>query len=550
MPYVVPNSEAQFFVSTGLSPSHENSLYFASTGAKDSYFDGLNKFTVSEVTYQRENRGYIRVQLPVNNLIRCDYMRFKNTSFENTWFYAFITQVNYINNITTEVQYVLDPLMTWMGYFVLKPCYVERQHTVNDGIGNNICDEGLPTGTYVMEEINKTFSSDDLSVAVVYANAEAGGALVNNIYQGCTTAFFRSNEVDLLNQTLLDVVGINDADNIVGLYMLPTRYATNDALLSESYGFAKPYKDVDGYVPKNNKLFCYPYKYVEVDNMEGSTQIYEYEYFNSTPPATSSGIFQFKVLGANNGNLELVLYPLNYKDKEFVDDNTHIHNSLGMHSFPPCSWSIDSYKAWLAQKNAYYELDTAISVGDARISGGYSGLKTGMTAGAKIGSNLGGGGFVSALTGTAGAIAGGALGAGIGGYLGQQEATDLATYDNLTRNEITPHTPNQNKGTNTAAVLTSCGAKTFQVKEMTITHNYAQMIDDYFTMYGYAVKQVLTPNMNARPHWTYVKTIGCNVNGAFPASDARAIEAIFDNGVRLWHNLDEMGNYSLDNSPS
>lgn len=561
MPYVVPNSTAQFFVSTGLSPSHENSLYFASVGAKDSYFDGLDKFTASEVTYQRENRGRIRVQLPVNNLVRCDYMRFKNTSFENIWFYAFITQVNYINNLTTEVVYSLDPLITWMGYFVQKPCFVERQHTVNDGIGNNICDEGLPTGEYIMEEFNKTFSSEEQDIAVLYAQKEVGGALTNNVFQGIQTYFYRTDEVDLLNQTLIDLLGSNESDNIIGMYMLPRRYASTDAILSETYGFAKPYRDIDGYTPKNNKLFCYPYKYVEVDNMEGSTQIYEYEYFNTTPPNTSSGIFQFKVVGANNGSLELVLYPLNYKDKEFVDDNTHIHNSLGMHSFPPCSWNTDSYKAWLAQKNAYYELNTAISAGDAKINGYYAGAKIGASqgasTGAEVGTTIGGAllpGVGSAIGGIAGGLAGGAIGGLVGGEAEsarqRKQATDIAVFESMTRNEITPTTPNQNKGTNTAAVLTSVGAKTFQVKEMSITHNYAQMIDDYFTMYGYKVNQVLVPNMNARPHWTYVKTVGCNVNGAFPASDARAIEAIFDNGVRLWHNLEEMGNYSLDNSPS
>lgn len=55
-----------------------------------------------------------------------------------------------------------------------------------------------------------------------------------------------------------------------------------------------------------------------------------------------------------------------------------------------------------------------------------------------------------------------------------------------------------------------------------------------FDMFGYAVHQHLTPNMNARPNWTYCKTIGCIVHGNMPASAARDIESMFDSGVRFW----------------
>ena len=69
-------------------------------------------------------------------------------------------------------------------------------------------------------------------------------------------------------------------------------------------------------------------------------------------------------------------------------------------------------------------------------------------------------------------------------------------------------------------------------------------------MFGYAQKKIAIPNMNARPHWTYVKTVACMVEGRIPAKDKATIESIFDNGIRFWKSLDEMGNYALDNSPT
>lgn len=534
MAYVVPNSEAQFFISTGLSPSHENTLYFSSLTEKDNYFSGIGKHSVSSVTYQRENRGYIRVELPVSYLISCDYMRFRNNSFENKWFYAFITEVNYINNVTTEVRYELDPLMTWMGAFDLKECYVERQHTHNDGIGNNICDEGLPTGEYIYENVHKTIDSSDLKIAVVSASSEVGGELVNNIYSGCSTTFWSLSDISLLNQTLQDLLDSNQVENITAIYMCPSDYATTSTIARENYSYEKPYTDIDGYVPKNNKLFCYPYKYCVVDNMEGNEQTYMYEYFGTSPSTTSTGNYTFQVSGANNGNLQLLLRPYAYKgtaslytDPTTTTDTTLTHNLVQMNHFPMCSFNYDTYKAWLAQKNAYFDLETSEDIATS----GMNAINSTVSGLAKSG------------------LAGAALGA-IGGVMNVATTAGSDAIVNSLRNSITPTTSNKNVGMNNSDTLTSLGLKTFQIKEMCITKNYAQMIDDYFTMYGYAVKQVLTPDMNARPHWTYVKTIGCNVGGAFPASDARIIENIFDNGVRFWHNLNEMGDYSLDNSPS
>ncbi len=81
-------------------------------------------------------------------------MRFKNTSFENKWFYAFVTEVSYVNNITSRVSFQLDVLLTWMGDFALKSCFVERQHAAADYIGANTVPENLATGTPVVRSRN------------------------------------------------------------------------------------------------------------------------------------------------------------------------------------------------------------------------------------------------------------------------------------------------------------------------------------------------------------------------------------------------------------
>lgn len=91
----------------------------------------------------------------------------------------------------------------------------------------------------------------------------------------------------------------------------------------------------------------------------------------------------------------------------------------------------------------------------------------------------------------------------------------------------------------------------FYYFQIHLKEQYARVIDDYFDLYGYATKRVKTPNISSRPHWNYTKTIGCNVVSVnCNNNDVTAIKNIFDNGITFWKNADEIGNYSLDNSPS
>lgn len=541
MAYIEPNSIVEFFGNTGLSPNYENSLYFSTPDERDSYFDSnVTKLgAVNRCSYQRENKGSIRVELPTSQIYRSSYMRFKNVGFENKWFYAFVTQVNYINNVTTEVRYQLDPLMTWMGNFALGQCYVERQHVHNDSIGANICDEGLPCGEYIDEGVHNTFASTGMKIVIAYMNPDevgTGGGDAGGIYSACLLKV--CDDADEANTFIDSLVSDNLGDNIVNIFMCPKEFAGDSGSLpsypkNKAYSFAKPYSTVGGYTPRNKKLFCYPYKYAEVDNQEGQTQKYLYEYFNTLPDTASSGNYSFQVYGYVNANCQMLLQPTNYKTT--ADDTPYTVNDLGMSHFPMCAWGVDTYKAWLAQQNAYYPLNTALDSASGALSGAVSGSIAG--------------GAVGMAGGPVGGVIGGLIGGVGGALLGALTNYGKQTNANMIENAITPTTPTQSKGQMSADCYSAIKTKSYIVHEKSITKNYAMMIDNYFTMYGYAVKQVLTPNMNCRENYTYVKTIGCQVIGAIPAEDASAIEAIFDSGCRFWKNHNNIGNYSLSNNP-
>lgn len=545
MAYIPPNSTVEIFGDLGLSPTHDDTLYFASTSAKDSYFSALNKLgTYSNLSYSRRNRGVIRIQASMSTLVGASYMRFKNTSFENKWFYAFVTAVEYVNNVTTDIFFEVDVIMTWMGAFTLGQCYVERQHVTNDSIGANIADEGLKCGEYVCEGSSTTAFFGDYNIVLfrTWNKEKEPGAIVYQLTQGLYVPlvanyypFTQQGANDLQNK-IDELIADNRADEIVTIKLIPYHYSNNPTIETDTFTVEKPYSSVVGYVPKNNKLFCYPYKYLEVQDCENNAVAYKYEYFNTLPDATSTGYAYFSIQGSGRTpEVNIMCIPYNYNGLEY--DYEH---ATSMSNFPTIPWNVDGYKAYLAQRDSTLFGD-AIS---GMLVGGLNGAVTGA-----MGGNVSG--IVhpkTLMTPEIGAITG-AVGGAISGLSKPAKTILSDTINDLASGILPARFPNTMRGTLSSNLLSQARTKNFYFRKMCITKNYASMIDDYFTMYGYAVRNTLTPNMNARPNFTYVKTKGCIVHCNCPAEDARAIEEMFDNGIRFWKNHNNIGNYNLPNAP-
>lgn len=513
MAYIQPDGIVEFFGDIGLDSNYENTLYFSSVANKDAYFSNLSKITtVTSLSYTREHRGYIRVERPMSTMYNVGYMRYKNTGFENKWFYAFVKKVNYINNITTEVEFEIDVIMTWMGVFTLKQCFIERQHTVADTIGGNIVDENLETGEYVVQYSSQTNMFTDYSICIFQSIDDTTGEMAGLNYGGIYSGLFMyvCTTPATATQHIKDLITANKAESIVMILMLPNHFLPpvigSDNPTLDRFEITKPYTSIDGYIPKNKKLFCYPYNMLTVYNTEGESADYRWEFFNGKPDTGNAGIAAFTMRGVANVQPEISLIPENYKGAPL-----NYAERLNMSKFPQCSWSVDTFRAYIAQQEA--------------------GLGVGLVS--------------SALQAGAGYITGNPLltAKGIGHGIGQ--ISDL-----LVNKFMHPSMPTHSKGTQTNDLFVGLKTKDFYFYQMCITNQYAKIIDDYFDMFGYAVREHSTPNMDARPYWTYVKTIGCIVEGNLPTDDAKEIEKIFDNGVRFWKDHTKIGNYSLSNAPT
>ena len=113
MGYIAPSTVITFYRDTGLSPDSDNTLYFTTESDKATYFRtwGATNNRVKTLvnnSYQRENRNFVRVNAAISELYDCDYLSFTNVNYENKTYYAFIVAINYINNVTTEIEYQIN----------------------------------------------------------------------------------------------------------------------------------------------------------------------------------------------------------------------------------------------------------------------------------------------------------------------------------------------------------------------------------------------------------------------------------------------------------
>lgn len=546
MAYIAPNSTIKFLKNVPLDNSYEHTIYFASLADQTRYFSSasLVKYTLTEQSYQRVKRGYIRVEIPSDNLYDCNYIAFQNTNFGNKWFYAFVRSVEYINNAVSEIEFEIDVLQTWHFDYQLGRCFVLRSHTTTDVIGENIEPEPVDIGEYVCNGSYTNLFADlsnliiilgviDLSEDDEVETENTQGKIYDGIYGGLTLYWYKtsSSGIALLNEKLGSY--IQQPENVVALYVVP-QYLVGEALITTdqsgvinsgssgtqmtaTFGSVNSSTTLDGYYGtdntgiRNKKLLTYPYNFYHVDNGNGSSLSLRYEFFTNLTIA-------LQLNGTFTQPCKITVRPFNYKGTgNGVTLNTEV---LTLSDFPLCSWNMDAYNAWVAQ-NSIPTLTNVLT---------------------KLG--LGGAGVLSSfLTGNP-----------IGAIAGVSTAFS-AISDALTQNYKASIASDISGGNfNSGNVNVSAGKQNFYGGRFSVNYSYARKIDDFFSMYGYAINKLIAPDRVARPYWTYLKlgTVELLGTSGVPSDDSEKIVNIYKNGITWWKyftttNTAYVGRYDLDN---
>ena len=507
--YINPNSTIKILQNVPLDNTYEHTIYFADSSAQSSYFSGLAKYTFEAQSYQRVKRGYIRVATNAENLYDCNYLMFQNSAFGSKWFYAFIKSVEYINNGVSEIEFEIDVMQTWHFNYNLQECVVEREHTATDKVGDNIVPEKINLGEYKYYNIQSSGVKDKLCYVV--------DTTVNRNYEDVLYS-----QYTMLDKTIVTGMGqeLFPLDNIGADALVQWLYCGGDS--GKRVKLNNGIKDirigcntqrsfltydrpntVDGYTPKNKKLLTYPYTFCYATNYQGGSAVYPFEYFSSNPN------IQFLVSTESTSFPMASLIPYNYKGIAVNSEERICINKA-----PAVAWSCDFYDIWLANEMtniptyATNTLSNVITTGTSSMNYDSEVIDT---SGINNQLNM------------------------FGNYLSNALKADLQ--------------PPQSKG-NTCGIM-DIWNDSFDIAIMTksITAPMAMCIDDYFTKFGYAINRIKVPNRNVRPHWTFTKTIGCTITGSVPCDDMKKICSIYDRGITFWNNGNNIGNYSLSNSP-
>lgn len=523
--YVEPGTNLRLLKGVPLDPDHRNTLYFDTQTAQHDYFVSKSVETFYNYTYQRVNNGVGRVSCPADRVYACNYMMFQNAAYGSKWFYAFITSVEYVNDVTAEIRFTIDLLQTWLFEMRLGQCFIERAHTLSDQIGEYLEPEDIDTGEYKTIATQTTGFFNNYVMVVLSAATLTGEAPSVEIWKSVcggmpcglyAYAFKPSNEGDY-NTAFNLLTKFFETDSIVSVFLFPEDLITVDDLRQTVKPEAvkkevKPTQTIrpdtiDGYRPKNNKLFTYPYTLLRASTSYGPSVSLHYEYFQDGTP-------DFDILAGFSANPAVVMVPHNYNGEIYAWGS-----ALEISQFPQVAYISDTYRAWVAQGGLLSLPSSMLSVAGNAVTGVRSKIATGAAG-----------------------IAGSVVSSGVGLAMGVASA--------MFELERMKNAPDTGRGSCSATAQFCHRLVNYYFEVRQVRREYAKMIDDYFTMFGYAINQTGTPSLRARPHFTYVKTRGCIVKGDLPAEAVQQISAAFDAGITWWRHPEEVGNYSLDNSPA
>lgn len=470
-------------------------------------------------SFLKVGENKISVGLDYNTCLSANYLCMQNPHYNNKWFFAFIDRVEYSSEKSTIIHYTIDEISTWWSYWTRKVCYVEREHVNDDTVGLHTIPEGLETGDYICNTTDSLIFDDYVYMMQVSETATTSQKLyainVNGIWMSGGFYIF-----DNISSMISVMNAITKEDVIKNVYIVPKYLLNTENFNTLWNGQPTPIyvnktvgqqTSIDGYVPKNNKLFVYPYNYLLETNNNGASNILKYEQFNGTP--------QFSIGGCATVGGSIVSIPNNYKEGNET-------NMLIAGKFPTCSWSEDAYTNWLTM-NAVNVLGQDIDPATA----GYA---------------------MSAIQGIVGAgmiASGNPVGANL---VGSALSNAFATAQAVEQHKRIPDTFKGN--INGGDFLTAGHKNGFYFYKMSIKREMAESIDAFFTRFGYKVNALKTPNFTGRRYWNFVKIAGGEIIGystnniAVPESSMDIINKVFRNGTTIWHDHNNIGNYSLDNT--
>lgn len=513
-----PNITIWLFAGIPWDNTYTNVRLFSSQ--QDAFNNILGNFSNLELeNCEYVDYGSMVVDVPVQeiNAKKFNYMIIRDdTTGLTNYEFCFILGTKRRGRNATTITFEHDTFQNNIYQCTLSTTFIERAHVTkaNDVAGNYTKDEGLEFGDYISAD-KLPFSVPDYtdpdygdwSIVIATTFDEAGKAVVGDMTQGVYGGinYFAYDTATGANNFINAAVSHNLLEGIVQIFMLPSKWVDISDVQYQDITVPKIAGKIDGYTPKNQKLFVYPYVQLYINNNCGASASLKQEYF-------PGGSMKFKAGVPLTCNPKLYLFAERYKGI-----NLNAIDTVNFSSFPNCAVAIDSYKAWLAQTGAS-QFTQAVA-------------ETAETHGFSIS-----GAVQDAIAAITANVVGGTGGGSLLGTAANALRKTSTTY-------IQPPTAVGTMGGDGLYQVNLCRIDMFR---MTIRAEWAKKIDDYFSMYGYNISEFgdIMYYMNTRSRFNYIKTCNCNIiGGTCEAGELAKLRSIFDSGVTVWH-INRVGDYT------
>ena len=534
---ITPNSDI-ILLKCPLEMDSLHQIDFTNATAQYNYFNSLPKLTMDDATYQRKDgrlyfEGSFDVCLPYN------YCMYRNTNYSNRWFYAFVTDMRYENNNCVSCNLVTDVFQTWQFDVTYHQSFVERFIPAKqyDTIGRYTYPEELELGDYISNDAQEVSELKSQKL-VVGSTADymdlsvASNGCYQNIPTGCGYYFapLTANGISAMQGFLQDLTDTTRQDAITSLFLAPeflcttTDTSVNDIKkISNSYTpsqlqitLSTAVTTMNGYTPKNNKLWTYPYYFIQVTNGAGGNAILKPELW------LDHSVQKYRMYCALTPGCSIIGVPMDYAGYAIAWEE-----ALPLAKYPQLNYSTDQFTNWQTQNGLNNTLQQV------------SGAMQAVEGARNITSSIGLMGTTDAGIGNSG------FNTGVNQYLGGMAQTLNAMHEKYLATLI----PAQFSGNaNSGDVWSSASEITFRFNWMSIRAEYAREIDHFFDMYGYRVNKLMGVNLNTRSNWNFIKTVDVNITGDVPEQDMLKFKSLFNNGFTVWHTTSHFLDYTQTNA--
>lgn len=540
-------SKLDILIDVPLTASLNHQLYFNSTQERDSYFNSKVRPDKSwtDFKYIRDNNN-IKVQGTETEFYHASYMRFRNEETEGMWIYAFIIKVEYINRNTTNLIFKIDSWQTYFNSLVIKDCDITREHVASPNNWKNYTQpEEINKGEYVIvfDSPIRSITYDGVLIISTIDLIRSGGTIdnpkiesaVGGIYNGLPSAcaLYYTESLENLCLALSSYPWVTQG--IIGVYAIGKEMINGSINMTTSnMGFTigvistslSPQSMLFGfnlteYLPNvnNKKLWTYPYTYIEVCTASGSKYILKPELLSGDKVEVSTVI-------------TLVPSP-----NVFLNTEGYIHApnsdaylaSTVFNGFPsfPCLNNM-----YITTKEQARSMEALVSSQNIeKIDGALFGTAVGGTITALSGD----------LTGSISQLLGG-IGNAAQGYFNE---ADRAARSRLAINQKTG-APSLVGGSSPGAcpALFATDQMDPRVRIYTLKEEDRNIIDQYFTCYGYCVNRIGSPVLSANGRrFRYIKCNHVNIFGNIPQQNLEEIRGMFISGLTLWYDYANVGVY-------